>query len=199
MITEYEISMLYNSAFGYRGLPFTLPESRGVGQVENLSRIGMGEKRNYAEDLIYSHSKIGSPLYMPTGFVWGTGSLLQLPNEPIITCSIRKNIIETALAGNTRKGTVKEIINTEDWLIEINGLCIDPYKNGYPADEVNSIQQLFELNSRIEIRNFLCNNIFGIKYVVIKDIQWKAMQGKPYSQAYSMNLVSDEDFLLIID
>jgi len=199
MITEYEISMLYNAAFGYRGLPFTLPEKQGVGQVIGIESVEMAEKKSYSEDLIYKSSKIGAPLYMPTGFVWGSGSMLQLPNEPIITCSIRKTIIETPLAGNTRKGTVKEIINTEDWSIEINGLCIDPYKSGYPQDEVESIQQLFELNKRIEIKNYLCNNIFGIKYVVIKSLDWKAMQGKPYSQAYSMALVSDEDFVLIIE
>lgn len=212
MITEFEINMLYNAAFGYRGLPFPfrpLPqpiaksgdfkagEPDQISKAEDFSAISMGGRKKYTEGLLYSSSMIGAPLYMPTGFNVD-GSIIQLPNEPIVTSSISKTIVETVLAGNTRRGTVKEIINTEDWRIKIQGICIDMSKQGYPEDEVESIQQLFGLNRSIEIIHYVLNNIFEVKNVVIKSLDWKEMRGKPFSQAYEMELVSDEDFLLTI-
>ena len=215
MVTEFEINMLYREAFGFRGLPFPyIPMPGGVKQADDftpgtqggISKAGSfstGETgkhsgtRQYTDGLPYTRSLAGAPLYMPTGFDVDS-SIVQLPNEPIVSCSIQKTIVETVLAGNTRKGTVKEIINTDDWRIKIMGLCIDPTKQGYPEDEVESIQQLFELNRSVKIVNYVLNTIFEIKNVVIKSLNWKEMQGKPFSQAYEMELVSDEDFLLTI-
>ncbi|HHN48597.1 MAG TPA: hypothetical protein ENN08_06685 [Bacteroidales bacterium] len=216
MIRTYEISYLYQLAFGYRGLPFPYkPPPHGVRQADQFSGPEYQElveaqdfsitgdmpadaaSGKYAENLPFTRSLAGAPLYMPTGFSVG-GSIVQLPNEPILTCSIRKNIVETTLAGNTRRGTVKEIINTEDWRIRIQGLCIDVTKQGYPEEEVEAIQQLYEHNRSIEIINYMLNNIFGIKNVVMRDLRWRGMEGRPYSQAYELELVSDEDFLLII-
>ena len=203
MITNYDINMLYQAAFGFRGLPFPfmpVPQPVTKGQDFNTdNEIGKhSSTKQYTDGLPYTHSAIGAPLYMPTGFNV-SGSIVQLPNEPIVTCSIKKTIVETALAGNTRKGTVKEIINTEDWKIKIQGLCIDMSKQGYPEDEVDSIQQLFSLNRSIELIHYVANNIFEIKNVVITSLNWHTMKGKPFSQAYTMELVSDEDFLLTIE
>jgi hypothetical protein len=216
MITNYEISFLYQLAFGYRGLPFPhKPTTQGVRQADGFAGPeiqGVAEakefrfegepassaaRNQYAEGLPFTRTLAGATLYMPTGFSVG-GSIIQLPNEPIVTCSIRKNIVETTLAGNTRRGTVKEIINTEDWRIRIQGLCLDHTKQGYPEDEVEAIQQLFDYNNSIKIVNYMLNNIFGITNVVMRDLRWPGMQGKPYSQAYELELVSDEDFLMII-
>lgn len=213
MITNYDINMLYQAAFGFRGLPFPF---RPVPQpVEQAGEFSPGDPvavakaegydlqsetgtKQYTDGLPYTHSAIGAPLYMPTGFNV-SGSIVQLPNEPIVTCSIKKTIVETALAGNTRKGTVKEIINTQDWKIKIQGLCIDMSKQGYPEDEADSIQQLFSLNRSIELIHYVANNIFEIKNVVITSLNWHTMKGKPFSQAYTMDLVSDEDFMLTIE
>ena len=203
MMTTYDIDMLYNAAFGFRGMPFPyLPIPEAITRAKNYENVGEIGKhsgtRQYTDGLVYTHSLIGAPLYMPTGFNID-GSIVQLPNEPIVSCSIKKNIVETVLAGNTRRGTVKEIINTEDWKIKIMGLCIDMTRQGYPEDEVESIQQLFGLNRSIELINYVAKNIFEIKNVVIKSLDWKAMSGKPFSQAYEIELVSDEDFTLVIE
>lgn len=215
MIRQFEINTLYQMAFGYRGLPFPhRPSSQGINQADDFGKIepqGVYQasefgidgampgviQNKYTDGLPFTRSLAGMPLYMPTGFSVG-GSIVQLPNEPIISCSIRKNIVETTLAGNTRRGTVKEIINTEDWRIKIQGLCIDVTKQGFPEDEVEAIQQLFEYNKSVRIINYMLNNVFGIRNVVMRELVWRAMQGKPYSQAYELELISDEDFLLII-
>lgn len=203
MITTFDINMLYVHAFGFRGLPYPIvPIPQPVTQARDFTIDGEIGKhsgtKQYADGLPNTRSAIGAPLYMPTGFNVD-GSIVQLPNEPIVTCSIKKNIVETVMAGNTRKGTVKEIINTEDWKIKIQGICIDFSKQGYPEEEVESIQQLFGLNRSIEIINYVANNIFEIKNVVVTGLTWHANKGKQFSQPYTIDLLSDEDFLLIIE
>lgn len=214
MITQYEINMIYQAAFGFRGVPYPFlpphtpmaessydkqPDNNVVKKVEfELEKpVTQADNSKYTENLPYLKSLAGTPLYMPTGFNIG-GSVVQLPDEPIITCSTRKNIVETTLAGNTRRGTVKEIINTDDWKINIKGLCIDYTKNGYPEQQCDFIQQLYDKNSAIRIINYMLNSVFSIRNVVITSLAWLPMPGKPYSQAYEMELISDEDFLLII-
>ncbi len=56
----------------------------------------------------------------------------QLPLEPIISISGKKTIIETPLTGNTRRGTVKEIITTDDYEVKIRGIIINETANDYP-------------------------------------------------------------------
>lgn len=209
MITQYEINMLYQAAFGYRGVPFPfrpLPQSVDKGddfekpkdndKIENINfelenPVTVKDHSKYTENLPFIKSLAGTPLYMPTGFNVD-GSVVQLPDEPIITCSTRKNIVETTLAGNTRRGTVKEIINTDDWKINIRGLCIDYTKSGYPEDDCEFIQQLYDKNKAIRIINYMLNNVFLIRNVVITSLTWLPMQGKPYSQAYEIELISDD-------
>lgn len=192
MINEYEIDRLYKMAFGYRGTAF------GPGEQEPEIELKNKIVTEAESTLFGLNGKTlkGIPLYMPTGFLMG-GVPVQLPNEPILTFSTRKTIVETPLAGNTRRGTVKELINSEDWSIRIQGVCIDENRNGYPQLEVLAIKKLFDYNGNLQILNYICQVLLEIRKVVIKDLTFSGIQGHPYSQAYEMSLVSDEDFMLI--
>lgn len=120
----------------------------------------------------------------------------QLPNEPHISISGNKKVVSTSLAGNKRRGSVKEIINTNDYKIVIKGVIINPVSDVYPFDEVEQLQELFELNEAIEITNALTDKI-GIKNVVLTDLSIPAMVGKPNRQNYQISCISDEDFILV--
>ncbi len=211
MMNEYDINTLYQSAFGYRGMPFPyrkLPDK--VTESDDFSSMPPSEQAKaddfeaqqvaaqdqYASGLPVRHSYYGVPLYMPTGFNYN-GNIIQLPNEPIVTSSLQKNIKETALAGNTRRGTVKEIITVEDVVIKIQGICIDFSKQQYPEEQVQQIYDLFKVNQSIEIINYVLNTIIDVKNVVIKSISIPGSMARPYSQPYTISLVSDEDFLLV--
>lgn len=120
----------------------------------------------------------------------------QLPLEPVISISGKKTIIETPLTGNTRRGTVKEIITTDDYEVKIRGIIINETANDYPYTEVAKLRELFEKNEALTIVNAL-TNLFEIKNIVIKSLDLPEMVGVQNAQAYTLSCVSDEDFLLI--
>ena len=192
MRNEFELEQLYKQAFGLRGNPVQVPEKAPDVKMH-------GGKLAAVESMMFglkAKTLKGVPLYMPTGFLI-SGVPVQLPNEPILTFTTRKTIVETPLAGNTRRGTVKELINSEDWEIHIQGICIDEERNGYPHLQVLAIKELFDYNGHIQILNYVCQALLEIRKVVIKSLNFSGIQGHPYSQAYEMTLVSDEDFMLL--
>jgi Domain of unknown function (DUF6046) len=123
------------------------------------------------------------------------GNHFELPNEPLIGLSLTKTIVETATVGKERKGTVKEYITTEDYAISIKGICIDktnPEK--YPADQVALLNDLLEINDALEVESNPFLELFGIRKIVLKDIQFDDMMGEAGVQKYTLTAVSDQDF-----
>ncbi|NJM14009.1 MAG: hypothetical protein HC896_00250 [Bacteroidales bacterium] len=125
-----------------------------------------------------------------------TAANYQLPNEPAMTITSSKTIIETALAGNTRRGMVKEIINADDYKITLEGICTDDQKRGYPADQVEMLKDLDNYEGTLQIKSYL-TELFEINNVIIKSLSLRPAPGMPYMQPFSIELVSDEDFILI--
>lgn len=123
------------------------------------------------------------------------GQQFVLPNEPIVSLGLTKTIVETATVGKYRKGTVKEYITTEDWSISIKGLCIDLENiEKYPADQVQDLNDLFEINDALEIESNPFFELFGIRKIVLKDIQFDEMVGEQGMQKFTITAVSDQDF-----
>lgn len=160
-------------------LPYNVEVARRI----DTSQIG---KANFTRDFI------GRPVFMD--FVLGG---VHFANEPLITFSKRKNIVETIVVGSERKGTVKEFINSEDYNIKVQGVVINLNK-GYPEEEVEAITQVCERNEALDFENQLAD-LLGISRVVITDYGFSNMKGKPYSQAYFINMVSDEDFFATLN
>ncbi len=139
---------------------------------------------------------LGIPLWMPTGFMIN-GELWQLPNEPIITLSTQKKIVSTELAGNDSRGTVKEFISQGDWVINIDGICIDESKQSFPDEQVTLVNYIQEQRERMVMKNYL-TELNDIKHVVVAGFKWKRLVGTPFSIGYSLKLISDYEFDLII-
>lgn len=155
---------------------------------------------NKTKFVLPSLSKIGAGLllggqYFQTLKVSYNKEQFVFPNEPLISLSIAKTIVETATVGKDRKGTVKEYINTEDYVLNIRGVCINPdYPDEYPTEQVQELQRLFEINDSVEVMNNLFLELFGIKNLVLKNIEWNEMAGQQGLQVYTVNAVSDSDF-----
>lgn len=116
------------------------------------------------------------------------------PNEPLISLTLVKTIVETPTVGKYRKGTVKEYINTEDYQITIRGVCINKEKAFYPVAQVALLNRMFAINEALDVfaNPFLA--LFGIEKMVLKDIHFDEMMGKPYLQSYTITAVSDQPF-----
>ncbi len=142
----------------------------------------------------------GSEYFMTLTLEDKQGNKTTFPNEPLVSFSLTKTIVETATVGKYRKGKVKEYINTEDWNITIKGLCVDienPEK--YPTKQVQLLNQLFDKNESLEVVGNKLFELFGIRNIVLKDISFDDMAGKEGIQKYEIKAVSDMDFYAVLD
>jgi|GEM_PF-241198 len=139
--------------------------------------------------------KMGSPYFMQLSLKPPQyEKAITLPNEPLVSISIQKTIVETATVGEERRGTVKEYICTEDFDIEIKGVCIG--KDGqYPTEEVRILNDLFLINEALEVENNpFFNLIFGIQKIVLKSLKLDEMMGQESVQKFTISAVSDMPF-----
>lgn len=196
---NFDIGTLFQRAFGFqRGQPFdggrvqepmirTELDFEGIAQQDDAEGTEFVQVRNSLNASLSD----GRPIFMPMRL----GGLI-LPNEPSISVSSRKNIVETALAGSTRRGTVKELIAIEDWQVTIRGVAINTKsRTVYPEDQVKAIRDLYERNESLEVMCAL-TNLLGIYRLVITGLDLPDMIGIQHAQAYQFTCVSDEDFLL---
>lgn len=123
------------------------------------------------------------------------GEEFLFPNEPIVKIGMSKTIVKTATVGKNKKRSVKEYITTDDEIITITGLCIDPEDPDlYPATQVAEIQALFDINDSVEIEDNAFFELFGIRKIVLEDLQWDEMIGESGMQRYTIRALGDDDF-----
>lgn len=150
-------------------------------------------------------SDTGSPYYaidQATGreyYLPVTLGNMELPH-PVLMIEGRKIIVETPLV--ERKGTVKEIINQDDYIIRIRGIILNTEPH-FPEAAVSQLTRLFEQNRELAISNVI-TDIFlatpergGSDFVVVKDFRLVPTPGVKASCGYELTLVSDEAFTLI--
>lgn len=136
----------------------------------------------------------GRPIFMPVQL----GGIL-LPNEPTISFRKRKRIVETSLVGSRRKGTVKELISSDDWELTIRGIAVNSQSTlYYPEDQVAQLRELDAREEALDIKSAI-TSLLGIYRVVIYDVFLPEMIGIQHAQAYEFKCVSDEDFILEIE
>lgn len=159
---------------------------------KNKTAFVLPSLQNISEAL---NSKGGRGYFMTLTLADSGGKKYTLPNEPLVSLSLRKTIKETATVGRYRRGTVKEYINTEDYDITLRGVCIDlDNPDSYPAEQVQHITKLFELNEALEVVGNMFLAQFGIGRIVLKEKTFEAMLGREGVQKYTLKAVSDQDF-----
>lgn len=115
--------------------------------------------------------------------------------NPIMRVIGRKTIVETKLT--ERPGSVKEIINRDDYILNIKG-WIKRKDGNWPEDEVRALNQLFQRNESLDIDSALtCILLEGQdNMAVIKSLDFP----ESYSETaitYEMELVTDISFDLV--
>ena len=115
---------------------------------------------------------------------------------PIISIEASKNIKKTDLAAGN--GSVKELININDYSLTISGIIIG--ENDYPVDEVQALTDLYNRNEALDISCALTELVFPVNTkVVITNLALPTVQGREHLQPFSMNLESDIEFSLFIE
>ncbi len=177
MALSYNISGVFSLVWG-----FDIGQKPPVREKKRQTSLGSN---------LWDINAKGIPYFLPVEL-----DGIKLPNT-LISISSKKRIIETPLIG--RKGTVKELINIEDYEIMIRGVIVDEGIS-FPEEMIMNLEELYDKNEAVSLKCAL-TDIFLQEddSVVIKSIRFPEMKGIEHAQAYEISCVSDMDFELIIE
>ena len=199
---DLTIGTLFEKVFGYQSTAFDPKFDKVVGdRVNDINR----KDTSALGSPYYGLDIFGREYYLPIKVSYvedaTTGILkyVELPH-PVLAISSSKNIVKTQLT--ERRGTVKELINVDDYKISIKGFAIAK-TNEFPEDVITTLRELYEQNVVIGISNAI-TDIFllrpdrkGSDKVVITDFRLPQVVGVKNVRPYELELLSDEIFNLI--
>lgn len=182
MTSQFDISSLFEIAFNYRAIPYPAGSlTIGFNYADKYSSLGSA---------LEGKTEFGTPYFLPVKL-----GGIELP-YPLISIQARKRIIETPLVG--RRGTVKELINIEDYVISIKGIAIEK-DSRFPEFSIQQLKDLYEKNTSLALQCALTDIFLQMDdSIVIRSLDLPDMKGVEHAQAYAMSLVSDSAFDLII-
>jgi hypothetical protein len=175
--------ILARLAFDYVGPSFPLWYKRNSSrfQLPDLSKIN-------------SKQLLGAKYFMTLKLGY-KGQIFEFPNEPLISLSLTKTIVETATVGKYRRGSVLEYINTENYQITIKVLCVDPDNpDEYPGEQVRVMNDLFAINDVLDVISNPFFELFGIRRIVLKEKQVDEMKGSQGLQGFTFMAIENQDF-----
>lgn len=175
--------LIARAAFDYVGPAF--PEW----WQKNQSRFQLPDlKRINAKQLL------GAKYFMTLRLAY-KGQIFDFPNEPLISLSLSKTIVETATVGKKRRGSVLEYINTENYQITIKVLCVNQDNpEEYPSDQVQLMNEMFAINDALDVVSNPFFEMFGIRKIVLKDKAVDEMKGSQGLQGFTFNAIENQDF-----
>lgn len=93
--------------------------------------------------------------------------LLKLPNEPVISVSLRKTIITTPVAG--RDFGVIEIISAQNYQVTIEGVSdpIETEEDSLDTETLRKLNNLARINASLEVENSVLET-YGIRKIVVE-------------------------------
>lgn len=198
MANLFSIPALFDKFFGIKAETLTFEKNGTVSKPGKNDALQF----NQATGKTDATTSLGSPLYkaMPNdalGRYWFLPTTIDgvvMPNS-VIRISCQKNVVVTPLV--KRKGTVKELINIDDYNIRIMGFIIG---DEFPDDGMKLLADQWKKNISLKIENAVTDYFLDKddKVVLIK-IDLPEATGIKGVRKYSIDMLSDEDFTLIID
>jgi hypothetical protein len=182
MSNVFKTAKAIYSFLSYKGLPF--PVVHKADELKTHSDLGATLRKKDASGRYY---------FMPVVLIH-KGTEYEIPNA-IIGYTAKKTIVETPMIG--RQGTVKELININDYEINIAGAAID---SDWPEAQLKELNELFTINEAIELKCALTDLFMETDdKVVIKSMDFTEMKGTETLQTVRISLVTDRSFELIIE
>lgn len=118
----------------------------------------------------------------------------EFPVASIVEFSRRKGTVVTETIGG--KGSVKEIMGLSDWKISIRGLIVQDdsrWEGKTVAEQQKRLDALNEIVGAIKVDG----RIFAerdIHHILIQELRYTPVQGKPGLVQYEIDALSDEEF-----
>lgn len=196
---------ILQSAVGYKGLPF--PGAWVQGKFDRGGYTGDDYEIEVEPEHMKEYSNKGTALYkkdLQGNYYYLPVVFIHKGTEYEIDCAMvsitgKKNIVSTQMIG--RKGTVKELINEDDYQISITGIVIGENQQ-FPEEKLDKIKELYSINEAIELKCaltdiFLSEENQMCDKVVITDISFPQSQQTEYTQIIEMQCITDRAFELI--
>lgn len=202
MKRKYSIPDLLAEVVGYRGIIYPgalLPgrtdnSSYKGGDYEVASEAPVRQERTERGSTLWAKDWRGRWYFMPVVFQHEKLGKVEMPCA-LISVTGRKNIVETQLVG--RKGSVKELINLEDYKVSIAGF-IQSKDGTWPEAEIARMRDLYNVNESVELLCALTDLIFDKDdRVVITGIDFPPTQGLEDGQVIRLECTTDKPFELI--
>jgi hypothetical protein len=191
---EFDLLNLFRKVFGYRGIPLGVVKT-DLNYVETKlpEEIKFFESKKKAS----SQSALGTPIFQPVKLIDpgrpkdGLEKLnpFLLPNEPLVTISGAKRLIETPSAGGTND--VIEHISLGFYQIKIQGFMVNMESDDAPEQEIRTLRSYYELRRSIKIESDVFV-MFGIDLFAFKTISFPAVEGTLAVQGYEITGRSDK-------
>lgn len=180
----------------------------GIKSIGNYKDVKLNDTLDYASKL----SSLGTPMIVPIKFkgkgyqiynsfgeiVTDTFEDFDLPAASLVNLRRAKTQVKTK--ASAAKGTVKEIFGFDDWRIDIRGFCLADasHKTAKSAREQKiKLNEFDAIVDSIQVVSELFDD-FDISHLVIDEIQFNQLKGKPGVIPFYLKCSSDEPFDLFL-
>ncbi len=211
MANDFKINTLFEIAFGTRDVAlFRNPstDQRADSPDHPFGDVTVVENVQQASRLSY----LGTPVIFPITF---KGKKYQVYNDrgeitleafetfelPVaVFVEFRQPTIirRTKILGS--RGTVKELYGDDDWSVDIKGVCLDDPSHAYAKTAMQQHEALVNWK-RVKDAIAVEGELFyvkGIRNIVIEDIRFGQIPGKPNTMPFTIRAKSDEPEELIL-
>jgi hypothetical protein len=185
---KFNIADIYTWLSSYKGIPFPV---NIAGYLENLKSKWSDRFSKSKWSEIY-HNLYGRPVVMPVvigDVVLGSGEEGHINIQPMVVIECYKRIVKTPIAGGSYPGTVKELINLDDYKVRIYGVVINPNQKEYPSAQLEVLKGLWAKNEALEFVSQITDGLFT--HVVVESMRFDELKKAPGVQAYEIQCVSD--------
>lgn len=199
-VSQFSLGDMLLNVIGYKGVPYPggfLPDAPArYSKDGEFSYSGEQASEKTSSDFgstLRKKDAQGRWYFMPV-VLEHKGTEYEIPNA-VISIRGKKSIVETAMVG--RKGTVKELISIDDYEIRIAGVCLDV---DFPDQQINELGELYNINESVTLKCALTDIFLDEEdKVVIKSIDFAEMKGCETAQVFTMELMTDRSFELILE
>lgn len=204
---SYNIAQLFDIAFGIKSIGAYKVDKVGNNPKEidfNYAGIQVVDSLDYATKL----SSLGTPMIVPIKFkgkgydvyndfgeiVIDSFEDFYLPATTLVNFRRSKIISKTKVSAE--RGTVKELYGWDDWTIDIRGFCLADASHATAKTAKEQKNKLFEFDAiagSIQVVSELFAD-FNIDNIVIEEMQFNQLRGKPGVIPFYLKCSSDEPF-----
>jgi hypothetical protein len=205
---EHDLLSLFRRVFGFRGIPYGVKDTSLKDRMNQVEHDGQSDVYTEREPL-GGFSALGTPIFQPFRLkdigttrpqvIDGVEEPIRipdftLPNEPLVTISNTKRLIETPTAGGTQD--IIEHISLNYYTLRIQGFIVNMETDDYPEDEVRRLRSFYELRRSIKVESPILS-LFNINLMAFKTLSLPAVEGHQCIQGYEITGRSDKPYQLV--